>query len=92
MREKDIEAKCRFIAIAAGGILWKWTSPGRAGVPDRILILPGGRVAFVEFKAPGKKPTVQQLACHRVLTDLGVRVAVIDDPAAFARLIEEVMK
>ena len=91
MREKDIEGKCRFLAIAAGGILWKWVSPGRAGVPDRILILPGGRVAFVEFKAPGKHPTAQQEACHRQLRDLGVTVAVIDSPAAFQRLMEEVM-
>lgn len=92
MREKDIEGKCRFLAIAAGGILWKWVSPGRAGVPDRILILPGGRVAFVEFKAPSKHPTAQQLATHRTLQDLGARVAVIDSPAAFQALIEEVMK
>lgn len=58
--EKDIEAEvCRW-AKAQGILVYKFTSPTRRSVPDRLFVLPGGRVCFIEFKAPGKKPTVQQ--------------------------------
>jgi len=52
MLEKDIEAKVRAQAIAAGWLVYKFTSPSRRSVPDRLFIR-GGRVAFVEFKRPG---------------------------------------
>jgi hypothetical protein len=49
-RESIAERKCRDIAIRRGYYLLKWTSPGTTGVPDRILIGPGGFIAFCEFK------------------------------------------
>jgi hypothetical protein len=50
--EKDIEAKLVERVRNSGGFCLKWTSPGWAGVPDRIVLLPGARVIFVETKRP----------------------------------------
>lgn len=50
--EKEIEAKLVKIVRDAGGLCLKWVCPGWAGVPDRIILLPGGRVRFVETKRP----------------------------------------
>jgi hypothetical protein len=57
----------------------KFVSPGLDGMPDRIVLLPGGRIAFVEVKAPGKKPRPLQLARHKLLRDLGFKVYVLDN-------------
>lgn len=77
MREKDIEQYLVKRVREAGGRAYKWVSPGNDGVPDRIVMLPGV-IAFVELKAPGKKPTPRQLAKHRELERLGRSVTVID--------------
>lgn len=50
--EKDIEKKLRKAVENHGGVCLKWVCPGWAGVPDRIVLLPGGRVYFVETKRP----------------------------------------
>ena len=55
MLEKDIEARLKKGIDRLGGECYKFTSPGHAGVPDRLILLPGGTMAFVELKAPGKK-------------------------------------
>lgn len=55
MREKTVEQKLVKAVRAAGGICPKWIAPGFDGLPDRIVLLPGGRMGFVEVKAPGKK-------------------------------------
>jgi hypothetical protein len=65
-------------AKMAGGLAIKWVSPGFAGVPDRILIMPGGRIVFVELKAPGKKPTPLQARIIQMLVDRGADVRVAD--------------
>lgn len=59
--EKDIEKKLRQIVERHGGRCLKWTCPGWSGVPDRIILLPGGRVMFVETKRPkgGKYSALQ---------------------------------
>nr|WP_144461865.1 VRR-NUC domain-containing protein [Siminovitchia fortis] len=88
MREKDIENYLRNQVKKIGGIAYKFESPGNAGVPDRLVLLPGGRVHFVELKAPGKKPTALQLAQHRKINKLHSRVLIIDSKEKVDRFIE----
>jgi hypothetical protein len=78
MLEKTIEQRLVAKAKEAGGLAIKWTSPAFAGVPDRIVFLPGGRIILVETKAPGQKATPLQIRVHEILRDLGVDVRVID--------------
>ena len=59
--EKQIEAKVCEYARRKGCMALKFSSPGRVNVPDRIFLGPGGKTLFIEFKAPGKKPTEGQV-------------------------------
>ena len=79
MKEYSVEKHLIRKAQARGGACLKFTSPGTAGVPDRIVILPGGKIGFAELKAPGKQPRLVQRAVLRVLYRLGCRVAAIDN-------------
>lgn len=88
MREKDIEVYLRDKVRAAGGRAYKFVSPGNAGVPDRLILLPEGRIAFVELKAPGKKTTVLQQAQHRKINNLGFKVFVIDSKTGVDEFIK----
>lgn len=90
MREKQIESYLRDEVKKLNGRAYKWESPGNAGVPDRIIFLPGGRVHFVELKAPGKKPTALQIAQHRKLTQLGQEVCILDSKEAVDEFIGKV--
>ena len=90
MREKTIEQKFRAAVKAAGGLAVKFASSGFDGVPDRLALLPGGRMAFVEVKAPGKKPRPLQLARHRQLRQLGFNVYVLDDESQIGGIINEI--
>lgn len=63
MREKTIEAKLVQAVRTKGGLALKFTSPGFDGVPDRLVLLPGGKIAFIELKAPGK--TLRPLQVRR---------------------------
>lgn len=78
MLEKTIEQALVKRVKELGGTCEKFTSPGRRAVPDRIVTLPGGRIIFVECKAPGKKPTVTQMLDHKQRRLLGCDVRVID--------------
>lgn len=79
MLEKQIEQRVCDYAKSRGWLVYKFTSPNRAAVPDRLFIAPGGRVMFVEFKAAGKKPTAPQVREHERLRAQGVPVYVIDN-------------
>ena len=81
--EKHIENKCREIAKRRGYVFWKLVVQGYPGVPDRLMLSPGGSAIFIEFKAPGKKPTPLQLAWHDRLRKLGFPVHVIDNVPDF---------
>lgn len=78
MQESTIEAYLRDRVKALGGKAYKFVSPGNVGVPDRLVCLPGGRVVFVELKAPGKKPTALQNTQQRRLAELGFLVLTLD--------------
>lgn len=69
--ERQIEAYLVKQVKLAEGKAYKFISPGNVGVPDRMVCLPGGRVFFVELKAPGKKPDSQQRARHKELRKMG---------------------
>lgn len=77
-KEREIErfftAECK----RKNGLAVKLVSPSMAGLPDRIVLLPGGRVFFAELKAPGKRPRPLQAAVHNILRQMGFRVYVID--------------
>ncbi|MCX4324420.1 MAG: VRR-NUC domain-containing protein [Lachnospiraceae bacterium] len=90
MREKTIEQKFRAAVKAAGGLAVKFASPGFDGVPDRLALLPDGKMAFVEVKAPGKKPRPLQLARHRQLRQLGFKVYVLDDEGQIGGMVDEI--
>lgn len=76
--EHHIESRLCERVKALGGIPYKFTSPQRRSVPDRMCAMPGGRIVFVECKAPGKKPTEKQLLEHARLRKLGFCVEVVD--------------
>lgn len=76
--EKEIEAYLRKRIKKLGGIAYKFTSPGNDGVPDRIVLLPKGKISFVELKAPGKKPSKLQMVQINRIKKLGYDVYVID--------------
>ena len=90
MREKIIEKELVRAVKDKGGIAPKFTSPGFDGMPDRLVLLPGGRMGFVELKAPGKKPRALQLARHRLLRRLGFNVYVIDEINQIDSVLEEI--
>lgn len=88
MLERNIEAYLRDKASGAGGRAYKFVSPANSGVPDRIVMLPGGRIAFVELKAPGKKATPLQVNQQRFITRMGLPVFTIDNKKDVDELIQ----
>lgn len=79
IREKSIEKRLVIAVRKRRGLCPKWVSPGLDGVPDRIILLPGGRIAFAELKAPGQKLRPLQLRRKAQLERLGFEVHVIDN-------------
>jgi len=79
MLEKQIEAKVCDYAKTKNVLAYKFTSPARAAVPDRMFVAPDGRVWFCEFKRSGQKPTAAQEREHLRLRDHKVNVFVIDN-------------
>ena len=89
MNEKFIERKLVTAVKARGGIAPKFVSPGYAGMPDRLVLLPHGVCAFAELKAPGMHPRALQMARHRMLKELGFRVYVIDEIEQIGGMLDE---
>jgi len=77
--ESEIERKFVQAVEALGGEAIKLTSPNNAGLPDRLVLLPNGRMFFVELKAPGKKPRPLQTRQIERLKELGFSVYVVDN-------------
>lgn len=78
MRENEIEAALRKAAKKRNGMAIKFVSPGLSGVPDRLVLLPMGRIGFIEFKAPGKKLRMLQEKRKSQLEALGFLVFCLD--------------
>ena len=91
MREKTIEEKLVKITRSMGGLALKFSSPGFDGVPDRLVLLPKGRTAFVEMKAPGKMLRPLQVRRKRQLEALGFSVYCIDRPEQIGGILSEII-
>ncbi|WP_208455952.1 VRR-NUC domain-containing protein [Burkholderia vietnamiensis] len=89
MLEKAVETYLVDRVRAAGGDAYKFTSPQRRSVPDRIVVFPPARIYFVELKRPGNKPTKPQLREHERLRALGCDVRVIDSREAVDTFVRE---
>jgi len=91
MGEKVLERKLVKAVKAAGGIAPKFVSPGFNGMPDRLVLLPGGKIAFVEVKGYGMKPRPLQINRHEMLHKLGFKVYVLDRKEQIQKIISETM-
>lgn len=90
MREREIERKLVAAIKVHGGICPKFVSPGFDGMPDRVVLLPDGKIGFVEVKRPGEKPRALQLARHRLLRKMGFLVFVLDGEEQIGGIIDEI--
>ena len=91
MSEKQLEQKLVRAVRDMEGIAPKFVSPGFDGMPDRLVLLPKGRIAFVEVKAMGCIPRPRQILRHRMLRKLGFKVYVLDDEMQIQPLLSEIM-
>ena len=91
--EKDIEKKLRLMVESHGGLCLKWVCPGWSGVPDRIVLLPGGRIYFVETKRPkGGRLSKLQEKWREWLTRMGFSCWVVwtwEELETFLQYIEK---
>lgn len=90
MREKIIEQHLVKAVKNSGGIAPKLVCPGFDGMPDRLVLLPRGKIGFVEVKAPGKEPRPLQVARHGLLRRLGFKVYVLDDSEQIGGILDEI--
>lgn len=90
MNEKFIEKKLVETVKKLGGIAPKFVSPGFDGVPDRLVLLPGGKIAFVELKSPGKTLRPLQVRRKRQLEQLGFSVYCVDSLEQIGVILDEI--
>ena len=90
MREKSIEQAFVKAVKKMGGLAPKFVSPGLDGVPDRLALLPYGKMAFIELKANGMKMRPLQLRRKKQLEDLGFRVYCIDNKNQIEGVLSEI--
>ena len=92
MKESSIENRLGIEIKKLGGKSWKFVSPGVVGVPDRLILLPGGRSIFIELKAPGKKLSPIQKYRAKELAELGFDVLCIDSVEKIKEMIRNVFQ
>ncbi len=91
MKEKTVERTLVKTVKGKGGIAFKFISPGYDGVPDRLVLLPGKRMAFVELKAPGQKMRPLQIRRKKQLENLGFTVYCVDSTEEVERIVNEIL-
>ena len=91
MEEQKIERRLKKEIEMIGGKALKFVSPGMTGVPDRIILLPQGRIVFVELKAPGKNLSPIQAFRRKEFNKLGIEVKVIDSIDSVVDFVREVV-
>lgn len=90
MRESTVERKLVAEVKRCGGMAVKFVSPGLDGVPDRLVLFPGGKIAFVELKALGKTMRPLQEKRARQLTALGFKVYCVDNKEMIGDVLDEI--
>ena len=92
MLERKIENKLKKEIEKIGGLSLKFTSPGMIGVPDRLVLMPKGKIYFVELKRPKKKLKPIQLKRKEQFESLGFKVYVINSYKKIDFFLKDVMK
>ena len=90
MNEKSVEQALIKAVQERGGLALKFVSPGLSGVPDRIVLMPGRRCAFMELKAPGMHLRPLQAKRKRTLEALGFPVFLIDHPDQIGGVLDAI--
>ncbi len=88
--EKELEQKLIRAVRREGGMALKFVSPNFNGMPDRLILIAKGKMAFVEVKSKGKKPRRLQLIRHRQLRELGFQVYVLDEESQIGGIIDAI--
>jgi len=92
MLERDVDWKLKSEVYRHGGLCIKLAATGYAGMPDRLVLIPGGRVVFVELKAPGKRLRPLQKKRFQELSQLGFKIVKIDSSEQVDEFIAEVFR
>lgn len=92
MREKEIEQKLVTEVKHKGGLALKFVSTNFNGVPDQLILMPFGKIAFVELKSPKNKMRALQIKRKRQLESLGFSVYCVDDVEMIGDVIDEIEK
>lgn len=87
--EKQIERFCIKETFIRKGEAFKWASPGQRGVPDRIIVLPGSKIGFLELKATGKKPSEYQQYWIDKLKSLGFKAGYADSKESVINFLNQ---
>ncbi|MBS7222641.1 MAG: VRR-NUC domain-containing protein [Megasphaera sp.] len=90
--ERQIEQRLVTETRKRGGMALKFVSPSFTGMPDRLILLPDGKMAFVEVKAPGQKPRPLQVKRHAMLRKLGFKVFVLDAASDIPMMLKKVVE
>lgn len=92
MLESEIEKTLTIEVKKRGGLALKFISPNLAGVPDRIILMNNGKIAFAELKASGKKLRPLQIKRKSQLESLGVKVYCIDSKEQIGGILDAIEK
>lgn len=90
MQEAKVEKYLIRYVKDKGGLCLKFISASMRGLPDRIVILPQGKIFFIELKAKGKKPRPEQTRVHKLFSSLGAKVYTADSKEMVRSVVDEV--